>query len=128
MKRRSLEQAADSDGIRAMSFHLLLSRAEAATIRRRAALARLPISVYLREIALRAGQPLPTVPVLNIRIAGRLALLASDVRHLVCLAQKGRIAPDLLPSLVELTNQIRALRLQLMEKEVEGDSPDQEQA
>lgn len=117
MKTRGRGRAADVDGIRTIRVQVSVSREEAATIRRQAALTRLPMSVYLRELALVAGQPLPAVPVLNIRIAGRLALLASDVRHLVCLAQKGRIAPDLLPALVELAEQIRVVRLQLMGEE-----------
>ncbi|HVT18573.1 MAG TPA: plasmid mobilization relaxosome protein MobC [Thermoanaerobaculia bacterium] len=89
---------------------LRLTLAERDTLRRRAALARLPVAAYAREQALRRSPSLRAVPVVNIRSVGQLGRLANNLNQLTKLAHQGRTSPALLPCLERLLAEVAALR------------------
>lgn len=97
-------------------FRLLLrlTAAELATVRWRAARARLPAAAYAREAALRAGSPPGPVPALNIFFVGQLGRLANNLNQLTKLAHQGRTSPSLLPCLEAILVEVRKLRRELI--------------
>ena len=101
---------------RRRSFHLVLrlTVAELATVRWRAARARLPTAVYARAAALRAGSPPGPVPALNIFFVGQLGRLANNLNQLTKLAHLGRTSPSLLPCLEAIRAEVRKLRRELI--------------
>jgi Mobilization protein NikA len=88
---------------------LRLTLPERDALRRRAALARLPIAVYARQRTLRHTPP-RSVPILNIRSVGQLGRLANNLNQLVKLAHQGQVSPDILPSLTLILAEVRRLR------------------
>lgn len=97
-------------------FRLLLrlTAAELATVRWRAARARLPTAVYARASALRTGSPPRPVPALNIFLVGKLGRLANNLNQLTKLAHQGRTSPVLLPCLEAILVEVRNLRRELI--------------
>jgi Bacterial mobilisation protein (MobC) len=89
---------------------LCLTLAERDTLRRRAALARLPVGAYARDQSLRRIPSLRAVPVVNIRSVGQLGRLANNLNQLTKLAHQGRTSPALLPCLELLLAEISTLR------------------
>jgi mobilization protein NikA len=97
-------------------FRLLLrlTGAELATVRWRAARARLPAAVYARAAALRSGASPTPVPALNIFLVGQLGRLANILNQLTKLAHQGRTSPVLLPCLEAILWEVRKLRRELI--------------
>jgi hypothetical protein len=97
-------------------FRLLLrlTAAELATVRWRAARARLPAAAYAREASLRAGSPPGPVPALNIFSVGQLGRLANNLNQLTKLVHQGRTSPLLLPCLEAILAEVRKLRRELI--------------
>jgi hypothetical protein len=93
---------------------LRLTAAELATVRWRAARARLPAAVYARAAALRAGPPPGPVPALNIFSVGQLGRLANNLNQLTKLVHQGRTSPGLLPCLEAILVEVRKLRRELI--------------
>jgi Bacterial mobilisation protein (MobC) len=93
---------------------LRLTAAELATVRWRAARARLPTAAYARTAALRAGSPPGPVPALNIFFVGQLGRLANNLNQLTKLAHQGRTSPALLPCLEAILMEVRKLRRELI--------------
>ncbi|HVT59506.1 MAG TPA: plasmid mobilization relaxosome protein MobC [Thermoanaerobaculia bacterium] len=89
---------------------LRLTSSEHDVLRRRAALARLPTAVYVREAALRRRSPPRVVPLVNIRMVGQLGRLGNNLNQLTKLAHQGQTSPALLPCLSELLVELRRLR------------------
>jgi hypothetical protein len=104
-------------------FRLLLrlTAAELATVRWRAARARLPAAVYARAASLRAGSPPGPVPALNIFFVGQLGRLANNLNQLTKLAHQGRTSPLLLPCLEAILVEVRTLRRALIGLDKVGD-------
>lgn len=98
------------DRRRCFRLLLRLTAAELATVRWRAARARLPAAAYARAAALRAGSPPGPVPALNIFLVGQLGRLANNLNQLTKLAHQGRTSPSLLPCLEAILVEVRKLR------------------
>jgi hypothetical protein len=102
--------------VRRRCFRLLLrlTAAELATVRGRAARARLPTAAYARTAALRAASPPGPVAALNIFSVGQLGRLANNLNQLTKLAHQGRTSPGLLPCLEAILVEVRKLRRELI--------------
>ena len=94
-------------------FDLYLNQAEVEQVRAVAEAARLPMSTYLRRVALRqrvATQP----PAGNVQRWRELAPLANNLNQLVRTCNAGRVSAEIYPTLTALAEQVRLLRLELL--------------
>jgi hypothetical protein len=111
--RRSGRRPLPPERLRRFRLEVRLAAAELATVRRRAARARLSTAAYARIAALRGSPPRP-VPILNIRLVGQLGRLANNLNQLAKLAHQGRVSPALLPCLGAILGEVRKLRRELI--------------
>jgi len=91
---------------------LRLNAAEARVLIDAAAAAGMPVSTYIRSAAM--GRRLVHLPAVNRQAWADLAKLASNFNQGVALAHTGRLPGDLKPLLVELSERVRLLRLDLV--------------
>jgi hypothetical protein len=95
--------------LRARPLVVRLNDGEREVLRRRAALAGLPVAAYVRECALRRGGTPRPVPAVEVRALGVLGRLACDLRGLAELAEQGQGAPVLPACLERLLAEVSAL-------------------
>lgn len=94
-------------------FDLYLDEGEAMRLRDYAAATRLPMSTYLRRVALR--QRIETPPsAANVARWRELAPLANNLNQLVRACHSGQAPEGIYPAVVALAEQVRLLRLELL--------------
>ena len=94
-------------------FNLYLDEGETERLRSYAAAARLPMSTYLRRVALR--QKIEAAPVIaNLDRWRELAPLANNLNQLVRACNAGLAPEGIYPAVAELAEQVRLLRLELL--------------
>lgn len=94
-------------------FDLYLDAGEAERLRRYAADARLPMSTYLRRVALRQRIEAPPAEV-NVARWRELAPLANNLNQLVRACNAGLAPEGIYPAVAALAEQVRLLRLGLL--------------
>ena len=94
-------------------FDLYLNEAEIEQVRGIATAARLPMSTYLRCVALsqRVEAPPPAANVVRWR---ELVPLANNLNQLARACNAGRVSAEIYPTLTALAEQVRLLRLELL--------------
>lgn len=95
-------------------FDLYLDEAEIDQIRANATAARLPMSTFVRRVALRQHIELPP-PAGNIERWRELAPLASNLNQIARACNAGLLPEGVFPVVTELTEQVRLLRLELLD-------------
>ena len=94
-------------------FDLYLNEAEIEQVRAVADAARLPMSTYLRRVALR--QRIEVVPPIgNVERWRELAPLANNLNQIARACNAGHATAEIYPALVALSEQVRLLRLDLL--------------
>jgi hypothetical protein len=94
-------------------FDLYLDEGEVEQLRDNAAAARLPMSTYLRRVALRHRIEAPP-PAANVARWRELAPLASNLNQLVRACHSGQAPEGIYPAVAALAEQVRLLRLELL--------------
>lgn len=94
-------------------FDLYLDESEVDQIRANATAARLPMSTFVRRVALRQHIELPP-PAGNIERWRELAPLASNLNQIARACNAGLVPDGILPVVIELAEQVRMLRLELL--------------
>lgn len=95
-------------------FDLYLDEAEIDQIRANATAARLPMSTFVRRVALRQHIELPP-PSGNLERWRELAPLASNLNQIARACNAGLLPEGVFPVVTELTEQVRLLRLELLD-------------
>jgi hypothetical protein len=95
-------------------FDLYLDEAEIDQIRANATAARLPMSTFVRRVALRQHIELPP-PAGNIERWRELAPLASNLNQITRACNTGLVPDGIVPVVTELAEQVRMLRLELLD-------------
>lgn len=94
-------------------FDLYLDEGEIERLRGYAAVARLPMSTYLRRVALRQRIEVPPSAA-NVARWRELAPLANNLNQLVRACHSGQAPEGIYPAVVALAEQVRLLRLELL--------------
>ncbi len=94
-------------------FDLYLDAGEVEQLRSYAAAARLPMSTYLRRVALRQRIEAPP-PAANVARWRELAPLANNLNQLVRACHSGQAPEGIYPAVASLSGQVRLLRLELL--------------
>ncbi len=94
-------------------FDLYLNEAEIEQVRDIATAARLPMSTYLRRVALRQRVDTPP-PAANVALWRELAPLANNLNQLARACNAGSVSAEIYPTLIALSEQVRLLRLELL--------------
>lgn len=94
-------------------FDLYLNEHEADALRGYAEAARLPMSTYLRRVALRQKIEAPPSAA-NIERWRELAPLANNLNQLVRACHAGKVPEGIYPAVAKLGEQVRLLRLELL--------------
>lgn len=94
-------------------FDLYLDEGEAVRLRDYAAAARLPMSTYLRRVALRQRIEAPPSAA-NVARWRELAPLANNLNQLARACNAGLAPEGIYPAVVALAEQVRLLRLELL--------------
>ena len=94
-------------------FDLYLNQAEVEQVRAVAEAARLPMSTYLRRVALRQRVATPP-PAGNVQRWRELAPLANNLNQIARACNAGHATAEIYPALVALSEQVRLLRLDLL--------------
>lgn len=95
-------------------FDLYLDEAEIDQIRANATAARLPMSTFVRRVALRQHIELPP-PSGNLERWRELAPLASNLNQIARACNAGLVPDGIVPVVTELAEQVRMLRLELLD-------------
>lgn len=95
-------------------FDLYLDESEVDQIRANATAARLPMSIFLRRVALRQHIELPP-PAGNLERWRELAPLASNLNQIARACNAGLVPDGIVPVVTELAEQVRMLRLELLD-------------
>ncbi len=95
-------------------FDLYLDEREVDQIRANANAARLPMSTFVRRVALRQHIELPP-PAGNIERWRELAPLASNLNQIARACNAGLLPDGVLPVVTELAEHVRLLRLELLD-------------
>lgn len=95
-------------------FDLYLDESEVDQIRANATAARLPMSTFVRRVALRQHIELPPSAG-NIERWRELAPLASNLNQIARACNAGLVPDGIVPVVTELAEQVRMLRLELLE-------------
>lgn len=95
-------------------FDLYLNEVEIEQIRANAEAARLPMSIFVRRVALRQHIELPP-PAGNIERWRELAPLASNLNQIARACNAGLVPEGIYPAVIELAEQVRLFRLELLE-------------
>jgi hypothetical protein len=95
-------------------FDLYLDEAEVDQIRANATAACLPMSTFVRRVALRQHIELPPSAG-NIERWRELAPLASNLNQIARACNAGLLPDGVFPVVIELTEQVRMLRLELLD-------------
>ncbi len=95
-------------------FDLYLDESEVDQIRANATAARLPMSTFVRRVALRQHIE-PPPPAGNIERWRDLAPLASNLNQIARACNAGLLPDGVFPVVIELTEQVRLLRLELLD-------------
>lgn len=103
-------------------FDLYLDAGEVEQLRSHAAAARLPMSTYLRRVALRQRIEAPP-PVANVRHWRELAPLANNLNQLVRACHSGHAPEGIYPAVAALSEQVRLLRLELLGAAAKDEEP-----
>ena len=94
-------------------FDLYLDEREVAQIRANAQAARLPMSTFVRRVALRKSIELaPSAD--NLNRWRELAPLTSNLNHIARACNAGLVPEGIYPAVTELAEQVRLLRLELL--------------
>ena len=94
-------------------FDLYLDESEVEQIRVCAMAARLPMSTYLRRVAMRHRIDLPPSAA-NLSRWRELAPLANNLNQLARACNAGQVSEGIYPALTSLAEQVRLLRLELL--------------
>jgi hypothetical protein len=94
-------------------FDLYLDEGEIERLRGYAQAARLPMSTYLRRVALRQRIEAPP-PAANLDSYGALGRLANNLNQLVRACHSGELPEGIYPAVAALAEQVRLLRLELL--------------
>lgn len=94
-------------------FDLYLDEREVGQIRANAQAARLPMSTFLRRVALRQQIVVPPSPG-NLECWRELAPLASNLNQIARACNAGLVPEGIYPVVAELAEQVRLLRLELV--------------
>lgn len=100
-------------------FDLYLDVAEVEQIRANAHAARLPMSTFVRRVALRKSIELPP-PADNLRRWRELVPLASNLNQIARACNAGLVPEGIYPAVNELAEQVRLLRLELLDTNASG--------
>ena len=95
-------------------FDLYLDEAEMDQIRANAQTARLPMSTFVRRVALRQHIELPPSAG-NLERWRELAPLASNLNQIARACNAGLLPDGVFPAVIDLTEQVRLLRLELLD-------------
>ena len=95
-------------------FDLYLDESEVDQIRANATAARLPMSIFVRRVALRQHIELPP-PAGNLERWRELAPLASNLNQIARACNAGLLPDGIVPVVTELAEQVRMLRLELLD-------------
>jgi hypothetical protein len=101
-------------------FDLYLDAGEVDQIRASAEAARLPMSTFLRRVALRQQIPMPPSAG-NLERWRELAPLANNLNQIARACNAGLVPEGIYPVVIELAEQVRLLRLALLG--LRGDGP-----
>lgn len=94
-------------------FDLYLDEREAEQLRQTAAAARLPMSTYLRRIAMRQKIVMPP-PDTAVDRWRELAPMANNLNQIARACNAGQLPEGIYPAVSELAEQVRLLRLELL--------------
>lgn len=94
-------------------FYLYVDAGEFEQLRKYATAARLPMSTYLRRVALRQRIEAPP-PAANVARWRELAPLANNLNQLVRACHSGQVPEGIYPAVAALAEQVRLLRLELL--------------
>ena len=103
-------------------FDLYLDEGEIERLRGYAAAARLPMSTYLRRVALRQRIEAPPSAA-NVARWRELAPLANNLNQLVRACHSGQAPEGIYPAVVALAEQVRLLRLELLGASADESEP-----
>lgn len=103
-------------------FDLYLDEGEVEQLRGYAAAARLPMSTYLRRVALRQRIEAPP-PAANVARWRELAPLANNLNQLVRAFHSGQAPEGIYPTVAALAEQVRLLRLELLGAAAKDEEP-----
>ena len=103
-------------------FDLYLDEGEAVRLRDYAAAARLPMSTYLRRVALRHRIEAPPSAA-NVARWRELAPLANNLNQLARACNAGLAPEGIYPAVAALAEQVRLLRLELLGAAGDGPEP-----
>lgn len=103
-------------------FDLYLDEGEAMRLRDYAAATRLPMSTYLRRVALRQRIEAPPSAA-NVARWRELAPLANNLNQLVRACNAGLAPEGIYPAVAALAEQVRLLRLELLGAVGDGPEP-----
>lgn len=103
-------------------FDLYLDEGEVEQLRGHAAAARLPMSTYLRRIALRQRIEAPPSAA-NVARWRELAPLANNLNQLVRACHSGQAPEGIYPAVAALAEQVRLLRLELLGAAANDEEP-----
>jgi hypothetical protein len=95
-------------------FDLYLDESEVEQIRANATAARLPMSTFVRRVALRQHIELPP-PAENLERWRELAPLASNLNQIARACNASLLPDGIVPVVTELAEQVRMLRLELLD-------------
>lgn len=94
-------------------FDLYLNEGEIEQVRANAEAARLPMSTFVRRVALRQRIEVPPSST-NVARWRELAPLANNLNQLARACNAGTVTAGIYPTLTELAEQVRLLRLELL--------------
>ena len=100
-------------------FDLYLDDGEADQIRANAQAARLPMSTFVRRVALRQQIELAP-PAENLSRWRELAPLASNLNQIARACNAGLVPEGIYPAVADLAEQVRLLRLELLDSNAGG--------
>ena len=100
-------------------FDLSLDAVEIEQIRANAAAARLPMSTFVRRVALRKQIELPP-PEHNVHRWRELAPLSNNLNQIARACNAGFVPDGILPVVAALAEQVRLLRLELLDSNAAG--------
>ena len=103
-------------------FNLYLDEGEIEQLRSYATVARLPMSTYLRRVALRQRIEAPPSAA-NVARWRELAPLANNLNQLVRACHSGQAPEGIYPAVVALAEQVRLLRLELLGASADESEP-----
>lgn len=103
-------------------FDLYLDEGEAVRLRDSAAAARLPMSTYLRRVALRQRIEVPPSAA-NVARWRELAPLANNLNQLARACNAGLAPEGIYPAVTALAEQVRLLRLELLGAAAKDEEP-----